>query len=87
MCCTQSVCCVNGGGDEVVRMGKSPSGEQCYRCKRSDCPTLTFMLKYRNKAYGVGMKRQVVDRALNASGVHDTRPGAEISKGTGQSTR
>ena len=40
----------------------------------------TFMLQYRYKAYEPGVKEQVVDRALNGSGVRDTVRVLKISK-------
>ena len=47
---------------------------------------MTFMLHYRYRAYEPGIKAQVVDRALNGSGVRDTVRVLKISKGTVLST-
>ena len=44
------------------------------------------MLQYRYKAYEPGVKEQVVDMALNGSGVRDTVRVLKISKGTVLST-
>ena len=44
------------------------------------------MLRYRYKAYEPGVKEQVVDMALNGSGVRDTVRVLKISKGTVLST-
>ena len=40
------------------------------------------MLGYRYTAYRPGIKEQVVDRAINGSGVRDTARVLKISKGT-----
>ena len=44
------------------------------------------MLEYRYKAYEPGIKEQVVDMAINGSGVRDTARVLKISKGTVIST-
>jgi transposase-like protein len=66
----------------MTRAGKSASGEQRYRCHSQNCLTITFMLGYRYTAYRPGIKEQVVDRAINGSGVRDTARVLKISKGT-----
>lgn len=86
MTCSVAVCCPHCASDQVTRSGKSHSGEQRYRCRASDCKTVTFMLRYRYKAYELGIKEQVVDMALNGSGVRDTVRVLKISKGTVLST-
>jgi hypothetical protein len=44
------------------------------------------MLSYRYKAYQPGIKEQVVDMAINGSGIRDTARVLQISKGTVSST-
>ena len=53
-------------GDQITRAGKSSSGEQRYRCRAEDCPTITFMLNNRYTAYKPGIKKQVVEMASMA---------------------
>ena len=72
MSCSVEVHCPDCGSDQIGRAGRSAHGEQRYRCADPDGSVTTFMLKYRYKAYEPGMKRQVVDMALNGSGVRDT---------------
>ena len=86
MTCHVPVCCPTCASNHVTRAGKSASGEQRYRCRAADCATGTFMLQYRYKAYEPGVKEQVVDMALNGSGVRDTVRVLKISKGTVIST-
>ena len=86
MSCKIKVHCPRCGVDQVTRAGKSASGEQRYRCRSAACATVTFMLNYRYTAYQPGIKKQVVDMALNGSGIRDTARVLNISKGTVIST-
>ena len=80
--CKIKVHCPDCGSDKITQSGKSTSGEPRYRCRAEDCPTITFMLKYRYTAYEPGIKKQVVEMALNGSGVRDTARVLKISKDT-----
>lgn len=66
----------------ITKSGRSLNGIQRYRCQHSDCPTQTFMLKYRYKAYEPGIKAQIVDMAINSSGIRDTARVLKINKNT-----
>lgn len=59
---------------------------QRYRCQHPNCPTQTFMLNYRYKAYEPGIKEQVVDMAINSNGIQDTARVLKINKNTVIST-
>ncbi len=61
-------------------------GTQRYRCQNEDCLTKTFLLDYRYKAYVPGVKRQVVEMAINGSGIRDTGRVLGINKNTVIST-
>ncbi len=74
MSCYIKVCCPHCGSDLMTCASKSASGEQRYRCRVSDCPTQTFMMNYRYKGYEHGIKEQIIDMALNGSGIRDTSP-------------
>jgi len=76
----------NCGSTEIVKAGKSEHGKQRLRCIASDCKTKTFMLEYRYKAYEPGIKEQVVEMAINGSGIRDTARVLEINKNTVIST-
>lgn len=82
MTCEINVCCPRCGSDQITRAGKSASGEQRYRCRAQDYPIVTFMLNYRYTAYQPGIKEQIINRAVNDSGVRDTARVLKISKGT-----
>jgi transposase-like protein len=86
MTCHQEIVCPDCGSNHIRKAGYSASGERRYRCDNSDCPTKSFMLVYRYKAYQLGIKERVVDMAINSSGIRDTARVLGISKTTVIST-
>lgn len=56
------------------------TGYKCEACKRS------FQLDYAKRAYQPGIKEQVVDMALNGSGIRDTARVLKINMNTVMST-
>lgn len=73
--------CILCGEDQVIKNGKSSVGEQRYRCKSDGCGK-TFQLSHRYKACKMGTKAQIVDMALNGSGVRDTARVLSVAIGT-----
>ena len=67
----EEVICINCSHADVVRNGKSSSGIQRYRCRYPECGK-TFQRNYRYRAYAPGVKKTIVDMALNGSGIRDT---------------
>ncbi len=67
---------------EVIKAGKQPNGAQRYRCRNADCPRTIFQLDDSDKGRLPEIKRQVVDMALNGSGVRDTARVLSISTDT-----
>jgi insertion element IS1 protein InsB len=57
---------------EVVRYGRQANGEQRYRCNNVDCERRIFLVRYHNTGRLPEVKRQIVDMALNGSGIRDT---------------
>jgi len=68
--------------DQVVKCGKSETGKQRYLCQNDACGHRTFMLDYHHRAYLPEVKQQIIDMALNGSGVRDTGRVLGISKDT-----
>ena len=69
--------------EAVRRKGVTANGHQRYKCeacKRS------FQLDYAKRAYQPGIKEQVVDMALNGSGIRDTARVLRINMNTVMST-
>ena len=86
MTCYQKISCPQCGSTEIIKAGKSTRGTQRYFCKETSCSTKTFMLHYHHKAYAYGIKNQIIDMAINASGVRDTARVLGIHKNTVMST-
>lgn len=69
--------------EAVRRKGVTSKGHQRYKCeacKRS------FQLDYAKRAYRPGIKEQVVEMALNGSGIRDTARVLKINMNTVMST-
>jgi len=64
---------------QVVKYGKSRSGEQRYYCRNAECSTRIFQLEYKNKGCAPGVEHQIIKMAVNASGIRDTTRALEIS--------
>lgn len=86
MTCYEKIHCPACGGTQIVKAGKSAQGSQRYRCQSSSCTTKTFLRDYRYQAYVPGVKKQLVEMAINGSGIRDTARVLKISKGTVIST-
>ena len=71
---------------DVVRYGKQRHGPQRYRCNNTDCPRHIFLLEYRNHGCLPAVKQQMVDMALNGSGIRDTARVLRVSPTTVIST-
>jgi transposase-like protein len=71
---------------EVVRYGRQANGEQRYRCNNVDCERRIFLLQYHNIGRLPEVKRQMIDMALNGSGIHDTARVLGVSPMTVMST-
>ena len=78
------VSCRYCGKFEAVRhKGLSTHGHQRYRCE--NCKR-TFQLDYNKRAYQPGIKEQVIEMALNGSGIRDTARVLRINMNTVMST-
>jgi transposase-like protein len=82
MTCYQEITCPNCGSNYIGKAGRNASGVQRYRCANPECPTKSFMLEYRYRAYEPGIKTQLVDMAINGSGIRDTARVLGIDKNT-----
>jgi len=64
--------CPNCQGTDIVRHGRTRQGKQRYRCREQRCTGRTFLLDYTYAGQSPDIKRQIVDMAMNASGIRDT---------------
>jgi len=70
-------------GTDIVRHGKSPEGKQRYRCRECrERSGRTFLLDYSYAGQSPDVKEQIIDMAMNASGIRDTARVLKISPTT-----
>ena len=79
---TQVLQCPYCHGTDIVRHDKSPEGKQRYRCRVCPERGRTFLLEYSDAGQSPGVKQQMVDRAMNASGIRDTARVLHVSPTT-----
>jgi transposase-like protein len=69
-------------GTDIVQHGTTRQGKQRYRCRACPERGRTFLLKYAYAGQSPDVKRQIVDMALNASGIRDTARVLHVSPTT-----
>ena len=79
---TIPVQCPHGHSTEVIKAGKQATGSQRYQCQNGQCARRIFLLQYQDRGRGPEVRRQVVDMAMNGSGVRDTARVLRISPTT-----
>ena len=67
---------------EVIKAGKQATGARLYQCQNGQCARRIFLLHYQDRGRIPEIRRQVVDMALNGSGVRDTARVLRISPTT-----
>ena len=68
--------------DQVIKGGKTKTGQQRYKCHNADCPRYSFQRTLIYKGRSPEIKEQVVDMSLNGSGIRDTARVLKISPTT-----
>jgi transposase-like protein len=79
---TQVLHCPTCHGTDIVRHGKTPQGKQRYRCRQCPEHGRTFLLGYSYPGQSQHIKEQMVDMAMNASGIRDTARVLHVSPTT-----
>jgi insertion element IS1 protein InsB len=74
--------CPNCHRVDVIKAGTQPNGTQRYRCQNSHCKRTIFLLTYNDKGRQPEVKKQMVEMALNGSGIRDTARVLGVSPGT-----
>src|SRR6266567_6828924 len=70
-------------GSDIVKHGMSPEGKQRYRCRTClEGRGRTFLLEYTYAGQSPAVKQQIVDMAMNASGIRDTARVLHVSPTT-----
>jgi len=76
------VLCPHCQSDQVIKGGKTPAGKQRYKCLSPDCLHYSFQLDLTYKGRSPEVKEQIIDMALNGSGIRDTARVLKISTAT-----
>ncbi len=67
---------------DVIKYGFTELGKQRYKCKNKNCLCNTFILDYSYKGLIPGLKEEIIDMTLNASGIRDISRVKKISPET-----
>ncbi len=76
------ILCLACKSNQVVKFGLNRQGKQRYQCQNERCAKDTFILEYENKGYLPEVKKQIIEMALNGSGIRDTSRVLNISMNT-----
>ena len=76
------VYCPKCNSIDVVKYGTLPNGEQRYLCNNLNCEKKTFLLNYKYNGRLPEIKNQIINMALNGSGIRDTFRVLKISPTT-----
>jgi transposase-like protein len=79
MSCYVEVKCPNCHSNQVIKAGFTGQGKQRYLCKKTDCPSKTFLLDYSYQACLLDIKKKIIDMAINGSGIRDTARVLKVS--------
>src|ERR1700752_4756287 len=74
--------CPHCQSTEVIKAGKQATGSPRYQCQNGQCARRIFLLQYQDRGRVPEVRRQVVDMALNGSGIRDTARVVRISPTT-----
>src|SRR2546421_9117275 len=79
---TQVLHCPYCHGTDIVRHGTTPEGKQRYRCRACPERGRMFLLEYTYAGQSPDVKQQIVEMAMNASGIRDTARVLHVSPTT-----
>ena len=74
--------CPHCQSTEVIKAGKQANGAQRYQCHNEQCGRRIFLLQSQDRGRALEVRRQVVDMAINGSGIRDTARVLRISPTT-----
>ena len=78
----QALHCPYCQSTDIVRHGMTRQGKQRYRCRACPDHGRTFLLEYAYAGQSPAVKQQIVDMAMNASGIRDTARVLHVSPTT-----
>ena len=74
--------CPHCQSTEVIKAGKQPNGTQRSQCHNEQCTRCIFLRQYQDRGRVLEIRHQVVDMAINGSGIRDTARVLRISPTT-----
>jgi insertion element IS1 protein InsB len=74
--------CPQCHSDQVIKGGVTKAGKQRYRGQHANCPRYSFVLDPSYQGHVPEVKEQIIDMALNGSGIRDTTRVLKISPTT-----
>ena len=74
--------CPHCQSTEVIKAGKQANGTQRYQCQNGQCARRIFLQQYQDRGRVPEIRRQVVEMAINGSGIRDTARVLRISPTT-----
>jgi transposase-like protein len=74
--------CPHCHSTEAIKAGKQANGTQRCQCQNGQCERRIFLLQYQDRGRVLEIRRQVVDMAINGSGIRDTARVLRISPTT-----
>jgi transposase-like protein len=74
--------CPHGHTTDVMKHGVTDQGKQRYRCQNANGPSHTFIIDYSYQGRLPAIKQQIIDMALNGSGIRDIARVLKISQMT-----
>ena len=77
-----AVTCPYCQSEHITKRGKTETDKQRYRCHNPHCPHQSFLLHPAYKGRLPAIKAQIIDMALNGSGIRDTAHVLGISTDT-----
>ena len=76
------VTCPYCHSDRIIKGGHTETGKQRYRCQQTNCPHRSFVLEPAYNRRLPHVKEQIIEMALNGSGIRDTARVLKISPAT-----
>ena len=74
--------CPHCHSTDVIKAGTQANGTQRYQCQNGQCARRIFLLQYHDRGRIPEIRRQVIDMAINGSGIRDTARVLRISPTT-----
>jgi len=78
----QAIHCPNCHDTDIVKFGKTRQGKQRFLCRESMCDGRTFIKEHSYPGRDRQVKQQIVDMALNGSGIRDPARVLHVSTST-----